>query len=55
MFIKLNGPPLDQFNPLSYKQAWLAEHQSADEERNTCRPTLEAEQDNNDKFYDIYN
>ncbi len=46
LFIKLNGPTLERFNPLSYVQKWLADkHQSADSNRNTNHPANDHDDD----------
>jgi len=38
LFIKSNGPPIDQFSPEKYVTLWLRSHQSAENKRNTRRP-----------------
>ncbi len=38
LFIKMNGPPIDQFSPENYVTLWLRSHQSAENKRNIGRP-----------------
>ena len=35
LFIKIDGPPIDQFSPEKYVTLWLRSHQSAENKRNT--------------------
>ena len=37
LFIKNNGPPIDQFSPEKYVTLWLRSHQIAENKRNTGR------------------
>jgi len=40
MFITINGPPLNSWNPDSYVKSWLAKHRSADDTRSKhSKPT----------------
>jgi len=38
LFIKIDGPPIDQFSPEKYVTLWLSSHQSAENKRNTGTP-----------------
>jgi hypothetical protein len=33
MFLNINGPPIETFNPTSYTKTWIAKHRSADDTR----------------------
>ena len=37
LFIKINGPPIEQFSPDKYVKNWLRTHQNAESRNNTGR------------------
>lgn len=41
MFININGPPLNTWNPTKYVQSWLLQHRSADDNRSRKVEPLE--------------
>ena len=43
LFIKINGPPIEQFSPENYVKLWLRSHQCAENKRNTGRQNDERE------------
>ena len=40
LFIKINGPPIEQFSPEKYVKNWLRSHQCAENKRNTLRQNV---------------
>lgn len=51
LFINMNGPPIEKFNPIEYAKVWLREHNNSDEMRNTNHPRQAAKEDVNDNAF----
>ena len=53
LFIKLNGPPLESWQPKSYVVHWLRNHNNADIAANRCKEVTEQVSEDDKAFYNI--
>lgn len=54
MFININGPPLEKWDPKDYVKSWMVSHRSAEDTRTKlCRPAIVANSENKSNLWKI--
>lgn len=53
MFININGPPLNKWNPKDYVESWLTSHRDADDNRSRKVATTVPNQDLKSKLWEL--